>query len=351
METIELLKALSEASGPAGYEGAVSRQIETLWQPFVDDLRVDAMGNLIARQQGTGPAPRRSLMAAAHMDEIGLIITGFEGEFLRCHQLGGIDRRVLLGLQVWVHGRHRLPGVIGSRPPHILPAAQRQSIPPWQELFIDVGLDADDLRDQVRVGDHVTLRQPLLALKNGRAAGKALDNRASITALTLALEALQHREHSWDFYAVATVQEEVGIKGAITSAYSLAPDLAIALDVTFAKQNGDGESGAFELGKGPTIGVGPNFHPQMVERMKEAATAEEIPFVIEPLPGSSGTDAWGIQLSREGIPSGLISIPVRYMHQPVETVAIRDVERAGRLLASFAAGLTPEFSIRWEDEA
>jgi tetrahedral aminopeptidase len=351
LETFTLLKTLTEAPGPAGYEVAVSREVEELWRALADELRVDAMGNLIALQRGSGSAPRHSLMAAAHMDEIGLIITGIEGEFLRCHQLGGVDRRVLLGLQVQVHGRCELPGVIGSRPPHVLPPEQRQDVPPWHELFIDTGLSADEVREKVRVGDYVTIRQPLLALKNERAAGKAMDNRASIVALTLALEALRHRRHSWDFYAVATVQEEVGIKGAITSAYGIAPDLAVALDVTFAKQNGDGDPGAFELGKGPTIGVGPNFHPQMVQRLKDAAQAEEIPFVVEPLPGSSGTDAWGIQLSREGIPSGLISIPVRYMHQPVESVAIRDVERAGRLLAGFAAGLEPEYQIRWEDEA
>jgi tetrahedral aminopeptidase len=350
VETFTLLKKLTETSGPAGYETAVSQQLRDLWQPLADDIRVDAMGNLIALQRGSDSEPRRTLMAAAHMDEIGLIVTGIEGEFLRFHQLGGMDRRVLLGLQVRVHGRRELPGVIGSRPPHVLPPEQRQDIPPWHELFIDVGLAPEEIPETVRVGDHVTIQQPLLALRNGRAAGKAMDNRASVAALTLALELLRHREHSWDFYAVATVQEEVGIKGAITSAYGIAPDLALALDVTFAEQNGDAEPGTFELGKGPTIGVGPNFHPQMVTQLKEAAAAEEIPFAIEPLPGSSGTDAWGIQLSREGIPSGLISIPVRYMHQPVETVALRDVERAGRLLAGFVARLGPDFAVRWEDE-
>ncbi len=353
METSELLKDLVEASGPPGREEAIREMVQTLWRPLADELQVDALGNLIALQRGTSSMAEagrgETVMAAAHMDEIGLIVTGIEDGFLRINSLGGTDRRVLLGLQVRVHGRRELPGIIGSRPPHVLPAAERQTIPPWHALFVDVGLPAGVVKDSVRVGDHITVEQPLLTLKNGRAAGKAMDNRASVAALTLALEYLRHRRHSWDFCAVATVQEEVGIKGAITSAYGVAPDLAIALDVTFAKQHNDSDPGVFELDEGPTIGVGPNFHPEMVAQLKEAAKAEEIPYVIEPLPGSSGTDAWGIQLAREGVPAGLISIPLRYMHQPVETVALRDIERAGRLLTSFVARLTSGFLPQWED--
>ena len=178
-----------------------------------------------------------------------------------------------------------------------------------------------------------------------------MDNRACVTALTLALETLRYRAHAWDFYAVATVQEEVGVKGAITSAYGVAPDLAVALDVTFATQHNDSDPGVFELGKGPTIGVGPNCHPQIVTRLNEAAAADEVPTTIEPLPGSSGTDAWGIQVAREGIPCGLISIPVRYMHQPVEVVELKDIERTGRLLAGFVARLESDYTPTWEDAA
>jgi len=350
LETFALLKTLTEASGPAGFERAVADTLADLWRPWADEVRVDAMGTLIALQRGTGPEPRQAVMAAAHMDEIGLIVTGFEDGYLHVQALGGVDRRVLLGLSVQVHGREAISGVIGSRPPHVLPTSERQNVLPWHELYVDTGLSPEETRALVRVGDAITIRQPTVALKNGRVAGKAMDNRASLAAVTLALEALGHRTHVWDFYAVATVQEEVGIKGAIASAYGINPDLAVALDVTFAKQHDDSDSGTFDLGKGPTVGVGPNFHPEMVKRLTRAADSEEIPYEIEPLPGSSGTDAWGIQLAREGIPSGLISIPVRYMHQPVETVATIDIERAGRLLARFVAGLEPGYTPRWEDE-
>jgi endoglucanase len=341
---------LTEATGPPGREAGVRSRVEELWTPLVDEIRTDRMGNLVALQTGDGAEPHPSVMIAAHMDEIGLIVTGIEGDFLRVHGLGGFDRRVLMGLEVCVHGRRELAGVIGSRPPHVLPRSERDRVLPWHELYVDVGLPAERLDDLVRIGDHITVHQKLTTLRNERAAGKAMDNRASVAAVTLALQILKRHRHTWDLYAVATVQEEVGIKGAMTSAYDLAPDLAIALDVTFAKQHDDSNTGAFELDKGPTIGIGPNFHPQVVDRLRTIAEAYEIPVEVEPLPGSSGTDAWGIQVAREGIPTGLISIPVRYMHQPVETVSLKDVERAGRLLAHYIADLGVDDLPRWEDE-
>ena len=348
--TFELLKALTEAPGPSGRENVVCDSIAARWTPLADEIRVDAMGSLIALQRGDGPEPRPALMVAAHMDEIGLIVTGIEGDFLRAHALGGIDRRVLLGLDVLVHGKRDLPGIIASRPPHVLTSAERGKIIAWEEVYVDTGLPEDELSSLVGIGDHITFDRELLALKNERVAGKALDDRASIVAVTLALQALRARNHAWDFYAVATVQEEIGIKGAITSAYGLAPEIAVALDVTFAAQHADEGPGTFALGKGPAIASGPNFHPQGVERLKAAAKAEEIPYQHEPVPGGSGTDAWGIQVAREGIPTGLVEIPLRYMHQPVETAALQDIERAGRLLASFVARLEADYRPRWEDE-
>jgi endoglucanase len=289
-------------------------------------------------------------MIAAHMDEIGLIVTGIENGFVRAHGLGGTDRRVLLGLEVDVHGRTRLPGIIGSRPPHVLSASERRRVQPWHEIFIDLGLPADEVKAQVRVGDHVTLHQEAQKLRNDRVAAKALDNRASVAALTLSLDALQTCAHAWDVYAVATVQEELGIKGAITSAYGVAPDMAIALDVTFAKQYNDKRTGTYELGDGPTLAVGPNIHPAVLDLLQKAAESQEIKVTLEPLSGSTGTDAWGIQIAREGIPTGLISVPVRYMHQPVEVAAMVDVERTGRLLTAVVNRLSPEFHASWEDE-
>ncbi len=350
MNVLELMRTFTEAPGPSGRETTISDVLLHHWRDLADDVQADPLGSLIAVKHGQGSAPRPALMVAAHMDEIGLIVIGVEREFIRVHALGGTDPRILLGQEVVVHGKHDLPGVVGSRPPHVLPSKDRKKVPEWEEIFVDVGLRAEDVADLVQVGDHITFRQSLVELQGDLVAGKSLDNRASLVALTLALDALQRVEHAWDFYAVATIQEELGVKGAITSAYGVAPQIAVALDVTFAKQHDDSDQGVFELGKGPTICIGPNFHPQVVSRLRDAASDAEIPYQLEPVPGSSGTDAWAIQVVREGIPSGLISVPIRYMHQPVETASLQDVRRAARILARFAAGLDADFRPRWEDE-
>ena len=350
MEAIPLLKQLSEADGIAGYEGPVRELLRQTWHPLVDEMRDGKLGSLIALKRGTGSEPRPKLMLAAHMDEVGLMVTGVEKGFLRITRVGGTDRRVLLGLEVVVHGRRDLPGIVATRPPHVLPEEERMKTTPWDQLFVDVGLPPEEIERLVTVGDLISIRREMVELKNRHVAGKAMDDRACVAAMTLVLAHLSTVGHAWDVVAVATTQEETGLKGAIVSAYGVAPDLAVALDVTFGKHPGVSEVDTFPLGGGPTIGIGPNFHPALVTRLKEVAEAHEIPYHIEPIPGRSGTDAWAIQVTREGVPTGLISIPVRYMHQPVETLAAQDVERAGRLLAAFISGLELDFleKLAWD---
>jgi putative aminopeptidase FrvX len=353
VEVVSLLKQLSEACGIAGYEGPVRELLYQTWQPFVDEMREGRLGSLIALKQGSGAEPRPKVMLAAHMDEIGLMVTRLEKGFLRITPVGGTDRRVLLGLEVVVHGRRDLPGVVATRPPYVLPEEERKKTVPWDQLFVDVGLPAAEVEQLIGVGDLISIRRDMAELKNRRVAGKAMDDRACVAAVTLALEQLAGVRHAWDVFAVATAQEETGLKGAIAAAYGVAPDLAVALDATFGKQPGASEVDVFPLGEGPTIGVGPNFHPGLVARLKKVAEAHEIPFHIEPVPGGSGTDAWAIQVTREGVPTALISVPVRYMHQPVEMLAAQDVERAGRLLAALVGGLEAGFldKLTWDTAA
>jgi endoglucanase len=346
---IPLLKQLSEAQGITGYEEPVRELVRQTWQPFVDEMRVDAMGNLIALKRGVAPEPRPKLMLAAHMDEVGLIVTGIEKGFLRIARVGGTDRRVLLGLEVIVHGKRDLPGVIATRPPHVLPEAERKKVIPWDKLFVDVGWPPQEVEQLVTLGNLISIRSELVELQNGRVAGKALDDRACVAVITLALEQLAGVRHAWDVLAVATVQEEAGLKGATTATYGIAPDLGVALDVTFAKHPGVPEVDSFPLGEGPSIGVGPNFHPGLVERLKQVAETHEIPYQIEALPGRVGTDSWAIQVTREGVPTALVSVPLRYMHQPVEVVETQDIERAARLLTAFIAGLEADFELKWEN--
>jgi putative aminopeptidase FrvX len=350
---IPLLKQLSEAQGITGFEQPVCELLRQTWSPFVDEMHVGKLGSLIALKKGGSPEPiegsRPKLMLAAHMDEIGLRVTGVEDGFLHVTRVGGTDRRVLLGLEVVVHATRAsregrdLPGIIATRPPHVLPEEERKKTVDWDKIFVDVGLPPQEVERLVSIGDLISFRREVAELKNRRLAGKAFDDRACVAIVTLALEQLTEMRHDWDVFAVATVQEEIGLKGAVASAYGVAPDLAVALDVTFGKQPGVLDVDSVPLGEGPVISVGPNFHPGAVARLKEVAEAREIPYQLEPAPGRSGTDAWAIQVTHDGVPTALISLPLRYMHQPVETLDTRDVERAARLLAAFVAGLEADF--------
>ncbi|MDI7274990.1 MAG: M42 family metallopeptidase [Anaerolineae bacterium] len=346
MKVAEFLKRLTEASGVSGAESQVGGIVAEAFGALADEVRTDALGSVIALKRGEGVAsgghPR--VMLAGHMDEIGLMVTRLDQGFLRFATVGGFDARTLLGQEVLVHGRRPLPGVVGCRPPHVLTAGENERVVPLEELFIDVGYEPQALSELVEVGDFVTVRREQLELAGSRLAGKGMDDRAAVAAIAFCLELLAKRRHQWDVYAVATVQEEVGLRGAITSAFGVAPQLGIAIDVTFGSQFGVPEHQTMEMGGGPPVGLGPNFHPRVHERLVETAKALEIPYQIDPIPGRSGTDAWAIQVTGEGIPTALLSIPLRYMHTPVESVDVRDVERTGHLMAEFICGLDEAFA-------
>lgn len=345
------LRALVEAHGPPGHEDAVRALLREAWSPLVDTLETDRLGSLIAVKRATRPTdPPRRIMLAAHMDEIACMVSGILDGFLVVNRVGGIDARVLPAQPVLVHGRRPLPGIVAAKPPHLLQPAARAKYTPIDELLIDVGLPPDEVSALVSVGDLVTLDVPMLDLLGTRVAGKAMDDRACVAAVTLCLHELQDMHHSWDVVACATVQEERGLHGAKTSAHRVDPDIAIALDVTFASQPGVDGDASSELGGGPGIGVGPNFHPKLLDRIRETAKRHEIKLQDDIIPGASGTDAWAIQVALEGVPTALLEVPLRSMHSPVETVDMRDIERAGRLMAHFIADLDSDFlnAIAWD---
>lgn len=329
----------------SGHEHPVRDVIAGVWRDLSDEVRVDPLGSLIAIRNGRGRKPRPKIMLAAHMDNIGLMVAGHVGEFLRVSAIGGIDARVMPGQPVTVHGRRDLPGLVVAPPDFLLPSAQRGGVALVPELLIDLGLGAAEVAAQVRVGDVVSFAQPPLALNGGLLASPALDNRASVAAVTVCLEALADRSHVWDVLAVATTQEEVGLYGAQTAAYALAPQLAIAIDVTFGTGPAarDFADRTYELGKGPTIAFGPNLHPVLYKHLSDCAERCGHPFQPEPVAAHSGTDARAIQIAREGVPCALLGIPLRNMHTPVEVVHPQDVYTTGRLMADFIVGLTPDY--------
>ncbi len=346
------LKTLVEAHAPSGHEGPIREIIRSVWQPLTDRLEQDKLGSLIGIKQATNPVkPARKIMLAAHMDEIGLMVRDVVDGFIFIHRISGVDARVMMAQPVMVHGRRPLPGLVSTVPPHLLKADARKKYPTFDELVIDVGLPAAEVAELVQIGDLITPDVPMIELNGKKLAAKAMDDRACVAAVTACLDALQGMNHQWDVYATATVQEETGLLGATTAAFYIKPDIAIALDVTFAPQPGVEAESACEMGGGPGLGIGPNFHPKLIDKLKETARIYEIKLQDDLIPGPSGTDAWAIQVAQEGVPTALLEIPLRNMHSPVETIDIRDVERAGRLMAHFIASLDADFlqAIAWDD--
>jgi len=287
-------------------------------------------------------------MLASHMDAIGLMVLELVDGFIRVTPIGGLDARVLPGQPVIVHGRRELPGIVVQPPMHTLPEDLRRKPIPLEHLLVDVGLQNPS--HVVRPGDLISFAQPPIELGEDVLSGHSLDNRASLVAITECLRELGRREHEWDVLAVATVQEEETFAGAYAAGFELRPSIAVAVDVTFARGPGLPEHKTFPLGKGPANGWGPNMHPGIYSALEEAAKRVEIRLTREVLPVHSGTDAFALQIAGEGIPTGLISIPLKYMHTPVEVISIKDVQRTGRLLAEFVAGLDADFmdTLSWD---
>jgi putative aminopeptidase FrvX len=347
MNLFKHLKTLTETPAPSGFEHKIAPVIQDLWEPYVDEFTTDRVGSLIAVKRGEGKKPRPRILIAAHMDEIGLMVSEVvehNGQgFLRVTNLGGVDIRQLYAQLVTVHGKKDYSGVIGCLPPFMLPEERQNKPYGYEDLVVDLGLPIEKVRKNISIGNAVSFRQPLRKLEGKRVAGKSLDNRASVAAVSVCLKYLNGRSHDWDVVAVATAQEETRLLGAFTATFSQQPDAAIAIDVTFGKGPGANDERSYELGSGPVIEIGPNVHPGMYENLKKTADNMEMKYNIGFHSRYSGTDAFGVQIAREGIPTGLISIPLRYMHTMVESIDTKDVSRSGKLMGEFIAKLDNGF--------
>jgi len=350
-DPLPFLKNILSLPGLSGYEKPVREVISKEWTPWVDELRTGKLGSLYGIRYGSSIEPRPRILLAAHMDAIGLMATIVRKGFIHFTEIGGVDPRILPGQRVIVHGRRDLPGIIGQPAAFLLPESIGRKTIPMEHLLIDVGLSEDETAKHVRPGDLISFAQIPVELTDNSIAGHTLDNRASVAALSVCLSELAAIRHTWDVWAVATVQEEETLAGAFTSPYDAMPDIAVAIDVTFAKGPGANDHRTVPFGKGITLGWGPNTHPYIFETFKNIAEHYDIPFHTEVYPSYSGTDAMGLQISAAGVPSMVISIPLRYMHTPVELVSIKDIQRAGHLLAQFISNLQPDFKsqIVWED--
>jgi putative aminopeptidase FrvX len=332
---MELLKRLSETPGIPGREEAIRVIVRDVLTSHVNDISVDRLGNVIARKNGTGP----KVVVAAHMDEIGFFVSHVDEEtgFLRIQPVGGFDPRTLIAHRVSVHARGGdTYGLIGIKPVHILTEEERKKAPEMKDLFVDIGLSGKEAKERVRVGDSVTLAQTFADLGN-LVTGKALDDRLG---MYVGIEAVRRiGKHKADIYFVATVQEEVGLRGARTSAFAVGPDIGVALDVTIACDipGVSAHEQITRLGKGVAVKVKDSAsisHPRLVQFLVNLAEERKIPYQLEILP-RGGTDAGGIQPAREGAAVVTISIPTRYVHTVVETAHKDDIEAAISLLVAF----------------
>lgn len=353
-EILPFLKSMISTAGLSGYEAPIRDVITPVWQELSDHTWVNSHGSLHAIQYGSGPEPRPKVAIIAHMDAIGLMVTGIDQGFLRITQVGGVDPRILPGQFVIVHATNsgktlELPAMVVMPPAHLLPNDASGALP-QKYLLVDTGLRANEVEELVRVGDVISFATEARELSDGTLSGHTLDNRASVAAATIALDILSRRKHEWDIIAVASSQEEVGGIGAMGAAFDIQPDFAIVIDVTFAKGPGGADAVLFDMGKTITITWGSCDHPALYKAMKECADEYEIPAARDFAPAGSGTDAWDVQVAQAGIPVVELGIPLRYMHTPVEIISLKDVKRAGRLMAEFTANLPLDFmnTVKWE---
>lgn len=345
------LKDLINTPSATGNEAAIAEVVRQRLQGVADSVTTDVLGSVHARLDGSKKgAP--SLMLAAHMDEIGLMVTYVSDEgFLSVSAVGGVDAAILPGQRVDVHASgaaEPLRGVVGRKPIHLISADERKNVTPIDQLFIDLGLPGKKVKKLVHVGDVITFGVGFERYGRGMAVSRAFDDKCGVWVISRVLECL--KEAGAPFGTVTsscTVQEEIGTRGAITSAYGVSPDVAVAFDVTHATDYpgiSQAKYGKIECGKGPVIGRGPNINPHVFERLVAAAVSAGVPYQIEALPGHSGTDAWPIQVSKAGIPTGLVSVALRYMHTPTEVICLDDLESTVKLLVQFALDLNKDAS-------
>lgn len=340
METKVFLEMLSNNKGVSGFECTLNDTIKSAFEKYSDNIMVDKLGNIIALKKGKG-TNNVKIMLAAHMDEIGLMVKDIEENgFLRFTNVGGIDPRTILGQEVIVHGKKDLFGVIGAKPPHLQDPADQDKAIKMEDMTIDIGLSKEKVEELVSIGDTVTVNRQLIDLKNDRVSGKTMDDRAGVAALLECIKELNKLNHEADVYFVSTVQEEVSMGGALTSTYKINPDIGIAIDVGFGTTPELNKSNSIELGKGPGITLGGNIHPGLRKKLVEIANEYNIPHQMEITPGPTGTDARAMQITREGIPALVLSIPLRYMHTSVEVLDMVDVQNTAKLLAFFIASIS-----------
>ena len=340
METEKYLKLLCEADGPTGFERPVAKIAAQAIKPFVDEVLVDTLANLIAVKRCGLENPKKMLIAA-HLDEVGLVVTGHEDGYLCVGPVGGVDQRVFPDRDLCILTDPPIFGVMSVQPPHVLKAEDMSKAIGMDDLRVDIGMSQEEAVAAVPVGTPISYRTSGFRLGENRYVCKTLDDRACFAALIRAAELLKDRKLPWDVYFVGSTGEERAEGGAPAAAFETEADVCLAIDVTQASTpDADPRihSGVYthELGNGPVITVGPNITKHVGKRLQDLAKRERMPFQLAAAPGRTGTDAWHMHIVRGGAASGLIGLPLRYMHSPTECIDLGDLELCAQLVAAYA---------------
>jgi tetrahedral aminopeptidase len=343
------LRQILETPSPSGFEQPIQAVVREWAHGFADEVRTDSHGNVFAARFPEGrPARAPRIMLAGHCDQIGLMVQHIDAEgFLYIQPIGGWDMQILLGqhLTVWTNGGP-VHGVVARRAIHLLKPDERTKVPEFSDVWVDIGAkDKAEAESLVRHGDPVTFALGYRPMRNNLAASPAMDDKVGLWVCMEAVRLLKDRPLQAAVYGVSTVAEEIGLRGAITAAYTINPTVGIAVDVTHATDtpgNDKKTQGEIKCGGGPVLYRGPNINPRVFDLLEETAKTHEIPVQVRGVPRATGTDANAIQISREGVACGLIGIPNRYMHSPVEMVHLDDLSNSAKLLAEFCAVVTAE---------
>lgn len=344
MTTSEYLEILDGEFGVSGSEHGIRECVKQLFSKFCDEVYTDALGNVIGVRKGK-KKDSPSIMIEGHMDELGFMVSDITDEgSIKFVPIGGFDPKILPGTEVSVWGKEKLFGVIGAVPPHLISGTSKVS--KLDALCVDIGFSKDKAKELVSIGDIITFNTSYTKLDDTVVAGRCIDDRGGLAIVLKTLELLSNTCIDNDIIAVATVQEEVGLRGAKTVAAHIQPCCAIAIDVCHGESQSVSED-AFPCGKGPVITMGPNLHSKMTRKLIDVAKRDNIDIQLEVCSGDTGTDAWEIQVAGAGVPTSLLSIPVRYMHTNYEVADTVDLESAARLIATFAVEFKEGSCLCW----
>lgn len=340
----DIMCELSNMHGVSGFEQKVAARVKELFEPYADEVKISALGSVIAHKKSKKENAKK-IMLDAHMDEIGLIVTKIDEKgFLKFTQVGGIDERILPASEVIVHGKKDIRGIIGIKPPHLQSDDDAKKTLSIDALAIDVGMTEDEARKYIEVGNSVSFDVKASQMLGSQFTGKSFDDRACVCAILGCAQRLASEELDADVYYVISTREEVSLAGAGCAAYEINPDCALVIDVTHAKTP-DNSSCAFDAGEGISYSLGPNVHTSLAKKIKQISDRLGIDAREEVDGGSTGTNAWSVQISREGVACAVCSLPLKYMHTPTEVCSADDLSALADVAYEFVKDMASDREI------